>query len=201
MCFHSKQSKSAQELKHRFNATFENEDQYVPSENINGFTFPATPVITHQQPDKIQLFHWGLIPSWAKDNSIRKNTLNAKIETIHEKPSFRASVNHRCLIIADGFYEWQWLDEKGKKKQKYLITIANNELFCFAGIWNTWIDKSTGEIINTYTILTTEAKGLMAQIHNSKKRMPVILEKSSEMDWLTAGKIMQEEVSLKASEI
>jgi putative SOS response-associated peptidase YedK len=62
------------------------------------------------------LYSWGLIPNWAKDDSIRKNTLNAKIETIHEKPSFRDVIQHRCLVLIDGFYEWKWLDEKGKHK-------------------------------------------------------------------------------------
>jgi putative SOS response-associated peptidase YedK len=96
------------------------------------------------------MFHWGLIPAWAKDNSIRKNTLNAKIETISEKPSYRNSANNSCLILTDGFYEWQWLDDKGKNKQKYLFTLPNNETFEFAGLWNEWVDKSKGEIFKTY---------------------------------------------------
>jgi putative SOS response-associated peptidase YedK len=127
MCFHSKQSKSAQELKQRFNAKFKDENLYQP--NIyNAFQHPKTPIITNKQPDEIQLFNWGLIPYWAKDNTIKKNTLNARIETIQEKPSFRNVINNRCLILADGFYEWQWLDEKGKLKKKYELTLPNNEL-------------------------------------------------------------------------
>ena len=200
MCFYSKLSKSAQELQNRFNAKFENENDYQPA-IYNGFEFPKTPVITNSNINKIQLFHWGLIPHWAKDNSIRKSTLNAKIETIHEKPAFRASLNNRCLVIADGFYEWQWLDENGKSKQKYLITIPGNELFVFGGLWSIWANSQTGEIINTYTILTTEANGLMREIHNSKKRMPVILAKGNEFDWLSEGKLSNTAIELLATKI
>ena len=183
MCFFYKLSKTAQELENRFNAKFESQSQFASS-NYNGFQFPKTPVITNTYSNKIQLFYWGLIPHWAKDNSIRKNTLNARIETINEKPSFRTSVNNRCLVLSDGFYEWQWLDEKGKNKQKYLITLPNNEAFAFAGLWSEWADRATGEIYKTYTIITTEANELMSKIHNSKKRMPVILEKDNEANWL-----------------
>ncbi|MCX6230318.1 MAG: SOS response-associated peptidase [Bacteroidetes bacterium] len=183
MCFHSKLSKKAQTLQHRFNAKFANIEIQFP-ETYNAFQYPKTPVITNAASDKIQLFNWGLIPAWAKDDTIKKMTLNARIETINEKPAFRNSVNNRCLVLADGFFEWQWLDEKGKNKQKYLITLADNEAFAFAGLWSEWADKSTGEIINTYTILTTEANDLMRRIHNSKKRMPVILTADNETEWL-----------------
>jgi putative SOS response-associated peptidase YedK len=183
MCFHSKLTKSAQELEHRFKATFKDKDAYKPS-IYNGFQFPRTPVICNQKPEEIRLFQWGLIPSWAKDDSIKKNTLNARIETINEKPAFRNIVNNRCLILSDGFYEWKWLDPKGKAKQKYLLTLPQDEVFAFAGIWSEWVDKSSGEIIHSYSILTTEAKGLMSEIHNSKNRMPVILDKENEKEWL-----------------
>jgi len=126
------------------------------------FEFPATPVIIDEKPQIITHYHWGLIPTWAKDLAIQKYTLNAKIETVTEKPSFKNSVNKRCLVIADGFFEWQWLDPKGKKKQQYEIGLPNQELFAFAGLYSQWVDKSTGEIKNTYTILTTEANPLMA---------------------------------------
>jgi len=183
MCFHSQQTKSAIELQHRFKAKFDKPEDYTPGV-YNGFQYPTTAVITNEDASKIQLYQWGLIPHWAKDKSIQKNTLNARIETISEKPSFRDCVNKRCIIPADGFFEWQWLDEKGKNKQKYLIHLPDNALFAFAGLWSAWHDKSTGQILNTYTILTTEANPLMAEIHNSKKRMPVIIQANSEMEWL-----------------
>ena len=147
MCFHSKLSKKAQDIESRFHAKFDDINQYVSRDNINGFSFPKTPVITNYKRDVIQHFSWGLIPFWAKDNTIRKYTLNAKIETLHEKPSFRNAIDNRCLIISDGFYEWQWLDPKGKQKQKYLITFSENQLFTFGGVWSEWVDKTTGEIV------------------------------------------------------
>ncbi len=187
MCFHSKQSKSAQELKHRFKAKFTDEVLFTPSD-YNGFTYPKTPVITNINPENIELYSWGLLPHWAKDLNARSYTLNARIETIHEKPSFKYSLTQRCLILVDGFYEWQWLDSAGKKKQKYLITMPNQEAFAFAGLYNIWVDQSTGELFNTYTILTTEAKGIMREVHNHGLRMPVILSANQERDWL-AGEI------------
>lgn len=198
MCFHSKLSKTAQELQNRFKAKFENEALFTPTV-YNGFQFPKTPVITNKRPDKIQFFSWGLIPFWAKDDSIKKNTLNARIETIHEKPSFRNSVNNRCLILADGFYEWQWLDEKGKQKQKYELTLPDNELFAFAGLYSEWVNKSTGEKINTYTILTTEANELMSKVHNTKKRMPIIVSADNEMNWLNGQKLTMQNDRIKAT--
>lgn len=198
MCFHSQQSKSAQELEHRFKATFDNTTDYEPS-IYNAFQFPKTPVITNQQTDKIQLFQWGLIPFWAKDDSIKKNTLNARIETIHEKPSFRNVINKRCLILADGFFEWQWLDLKGKQKQKYLLTLPNTSLFAFAGLWSEWLDIKTGELVPTYTILTTKANDLMSQIHNTKKRMPIILSEENEKDWLNGAKLTMQNDKLIAT--
>ena len=200
MCFHSKQSKDAQTIEKRFNAKVE-ADAVISSDRYNGFTYPKSPVITNLNPQSIQLFNWGLIPNWAKDISIREYTLNARIETITEKPSFKNNVKNRCLIIADGFFEWQWLDAKGKQKQQYLITLQNDEPFAFAGIFSSWTDKATGEIISSYSMVTTEANPLMAEIHNTKKRMPVILTPSTENLWL-AGDAINEfakpDVELKA---
>lgn len=189
MCFFRQQTKSAKEVEHRFSAKIEHPEIFEPQQQINGFTFPKTPVITNQDAKIITHFQWGLIPNWAQDDTIKKYTLNARIETLHQKPSFKESINNRCLVIADGFFEWQWLDEKGKKKQPYLITLPNHELFSFAGIWSEWLNINTGELVNTYSILTSEANELMSEIHNSKKRMPVILNQKNELDWLNASPI------------
>lgn len=200
MCFYSKQTKSAQELQNRFNATIENEASLQPA-IYNGFQYPKTPVITNTHPNTIRLFNWGLIPFWAKDDSIKKHTLNARIETIHEKPAFRNSVNNHCLILADGFFEWQWLDKAGKNKQKYVLTLPNDASFAFAGLWSEWIDKSTGEIIHSYTILTTEANTLMSKIHNTKKRMPVIVAKNNETAWLMGQPLIMQNDRLIATAV
>ncbi|HRP53334.1 MAG TPA: SOS response-associated peptidase, partial [Fluviicola sp.] len=113
--------------------------------------------------------------------------LNAKSETLHEKPAFKNVQHQRCLVIADAFYEWQWLDSKGKEKQKYELTMPPNELFAFAGIWSDWINPVTHEKRSTYAILTAEANELMQKIHNTKKRMPLIVAREHEDAWLKTG--------------
>lgn len=200
MCFFMQISKDATELKHRFNASFEDEIHYKSS-IYNAFQFPYTPIITAKESSKIQLFQWGLIPPWAKNDEIQKNTLNARLETIHEKPSFKYVLENRCLIPADAFFEWQWLDPKGKEKQKYQINLPDESLFSFAGLYNQWVDPNSGEIKNTYTILTTEANELMSIIHNSKKRMPVILNPNDEIKWLSGTLHSFKDIDLIAAPI
>ncbi len=184
MCFYTRQSKEAVELERRYNAKIEQNALFKPQDVINGFTFPKTPVVAHTQPGRIRFFNWGLIPAWAKDDSIKKYTLNAKIETIREKPSYRDSAHKRCLVIVDGFYEWQWLDPKGRNKRKYLIALPGNPLFALGGIWAEWRNPLSGNTVRTYSIVTTEANEVMREIHNSQKRMPVILTRENEQDWL-----------------
>lgn len=151
---------------------------------LNGFAFPLAPLIINEA---VELCQWGLLPFWAKDTALAKNTLNARIETLKEKPSFRGVVNNRCLVLAKSFYEWKWLDEKGKSKQKYEIGQQGQDIMCFAGLFSDWTDKATGEMIRTFTIVTTEANELMAEIHNTKKRMPVILTERTEKEWLAGA--------------
>lgn len=200
MCFFMQISKDATELKHRFNASFEDEIHYKSS-IYNAFQFPYTPIITAKESSRIQLFQWGLIPPWAKNDEIQKNTLNARLETIQEKPSFKYVLENRCLIPADAFFEWQWLDPKGKEKQKYQINLPDESLFSFAGLYNQWVDPNSGEIKNTYTILTTEANELMSIIHNSKKRMPVILNPNDEIKWLSGTLHSFNDIDLVATPI
>lgn len=189
MCFHSKQSKSAQKVEKRFNASIENTNDFLQSDNINGFEFIKTPIITDEKRDIIQNYNWGLIPIWSKDLEIRKFTLNARIETITEKPSFKNNINKRCLVIADGFYEWKWLNKSGSKKEKYLISKPYNELYTYGGIYSEWMNQETGEVINSYSLVTTAANELMSEIHNIKKRMPIILKQEDENDWLDGREI------------
>ena len=113
---------------------------------------------------------------------MRTNTLNAKSETIFEKPSFRSSIgSKRCLLFVKGFYEWR---DYNKKKYPYYIHLKNQSVFTFGGIYESWVNKSTGEIINSVSIITTEANPLMAEIHNSKKRMPLILNGAAMNKWI-----------------
>ncbi|PIZ06606.1 MAG: SOS response-associated peptidase, partial [Flavobacteriales bacterium CG_4_10_14_0_8_um_filter_32_5] len=103
MCFHSKQSKKAVEVENRFNAKIEKIDLFATSEHINAFSYPKTPIITDEKPTIIQHYKWGLIPSWSKNTKISQHTINARIETIKEKPAYRNNYNKRCLVIANGF--------------------------------------------------------------------------------------------------
>ncbi len=188
MCFNYQLEIDIAATEARYNAKVKDPGLFNTG-NFNGFTFPRLPVITNKEPDLIQFYSWGLIPFWAKDREIQKNTLNARIETIAEKPSFRNCVQNRCLIPATAFYEWQWLDEKGKLKQKYKLTINDQDVFSFAGIYSTWVDNGTGEIVNSFSILTMDANQLMAEIHNTKKRMPVIISSNDEQNWLSGGEL------------
>ncbi len=189
MCYTTSIQKEEQDIQKHFNHQFKLGLEFHPMTANLGFSHNFTPIIPVDDSNFITLAQWGLFPSWAKDTSFQKNTLNAKIETITELPSFKNYVKNRCLIIADGFYEWKWLDKKGKQKEKYFITIPNQELFAFAGIYSDYTNKQTGETYRTYTIVTTGANEMMAEIHNTKKRMPVILPPDYESHWLNLGPI------------
>ena len=185
MCFFTQQLALFNEVETRFSAKVDNREKFIKSDFVNGFSYPNLPVIIDDTPDIISTnFNWGLIPSWAKDDEIRKNTLNARIETVEEKPSFKNCVNNRCLVIVTGYFEWHWSDAKGKEKEKYLINSQEDEIFCLAGLYSNWLNPSTGDLLHTYTILTTEADKTMQYIHNHKKRMPVMLKKIDEKKWL-----------------
>lgn len=205
MCFHTIQTKLALQIEKRFKAKMKDKAEFAPHEHINGFAHPKTPIITDEHPELIEHYNWGLIPHWAKDDQIKKMTLNARIETLEDKPSFRGVITNRCLVIANGFYEWQWQDAKGKEKVKYEIGIGNRDLFAFAGLYSHWTDTHTGEIVDSYTIVTTEANPLMAEIHNHKKRMPIILHQEDEHNWLegapTKNFAFPYEVNLVATKI
>ncbi|MGY5847122.1 SOS response-associated peptidase [Salegentibacter sp. HM20] len=205
MCYRTKLSSKLTDIEKAFEARFIEPEAYTPQMEINAFTFSKTPVITDENSGEVQMFQWGLVPFWAKDDSIKKMTLNAKIETASQKPAFRNSVENRCLIIADGYYEWQWLDAKGKQKQKYLIHPIEQEIFAFAGFYSTWKNPENGALINFYSILTTQANDLMSEIHNNKKRMPVVLKKQDRSRWLAGSEINEfafpYEVALEAEKI
>ena len=175
MCYLPKITKKKEELQRHFDAKITGLDQFDPSEVIKAFDFPKTPVITDQNEHEIQLYQWGLIPYWADASWNRNYTLNARIETLDKKPSFKNIVNNRCLILVNGFYEWQHVRSS---KIKYEIGF-DNELFALAGLYDHWADTKT------YTVVTTEAQGVMKEIHNTKLRMPFALYSQDEMSaWL-----------------
>ncbi|MFZ4549711.1 MAG: SOS response-associated peptidase, partial [Bacteroidales bacterium] len=148
---------------------------YVP--RYNGAPTQMMAVITNEMPNKLNSFRWGLIPPWAKDISIGNKMINARAETITEKPSFRTPLfSKRCLVPADSFFEWQ----QDSGKQPFRIFVKSSSVFAMAGLWERW-KSPQGEIVNSFTIITTEANSFMQPIHN---RMPVILEKENEKTWL-----------------
>jgi putative SOS response-associated peptidase YedK len=129
---------------------------------------------------RLEVMRWGLIPFWAKDAKIGYSTINAQGETITTKPAFREPFeSRRCLVPTDGFFEWQKLD--AKTKQPYHIGMADGALFAFAGLWDRWKDRASGELILSFSIVTTTANPLLAPIH---ERMPVILDEGDQARWL-----------------
>lgn len=141
---------------------------------------PSQPiaVITNAAPQDLQFYRWGLVPSWAKDVSIGNRMINARAETLHEKPSFRVAFQQRrCLIPVDGFYEW--VTHAGQKTPMH-IHKADKALFAFAGLWEVWRSPE-GEPVHSATIITTEASEFMATLHH---RMPVILPEARYDTWL-----------------
>lgn len=186
MCYHTSLARTADYLERRFRAKFEQRSLFEPIYHHSGFSAPLHPVIANESIQSISLYQWGLVPFWTKDESaaerIRTQTLNAKAETIHQKPSFRTSImTKRCLVLVDGFYEWR---EEGNRKYPYYITLTNNDDFTLAGIWDRWQNRRTGEVKDTFSIITTRANLLLERIHNTRKRMPVILRQEDETKWL-----------------
>ena len=188
MCYHKQDRALEKNLTDRYLASVP--QPYVPVFHENGFSHLSSPVLVHEEDGSIRFrnLSWGLVPSWVKSKAdalqLRDRTLNCISEEAFDKPSFRDSIRkRRCLIPCTGFFEWRWADSVGKVKYPYFIH-TDELLFSLAGIWSEWEDRASGEIMGTYSVLTTAANPLMARIHNSKKRMPVILPKEFERDWL-----------------
>ncbi|UCF29428.1 MAG: SOS response-associated peptidase, partial [Chloroflexota bacterium] len=146
---------------------------------------PTQPVavVPNDGTNRLDFFNWGLIPFWAKDPKIGSRLINARSETIAEKPSFRGSFKYkRCLILADGFYEWQ-KQPGSKTKIPMYIHLKDRAPFAFAGLWDSWNSKDGSEI-KSCTIITTQPNELVEQIHN---RMPVILSPEGYAAWIQEG--------------
>ena len=156
--------------------------EVIPNYNVAP-TQEILAAVRHDNEIKLEKLHWGLVPFWAKDISIGSGMINARTETVASKPSFRnAFKKRRCLIPANGFYEWK--GDKGNK-QPYYVFIPSGEPFAFAGLWETWTDKESGEesVYKSCAIITTSASGAIREIHH---RMPVILDPKFHEKWLNA---------------
>jgi len=153
------------ELKPRFNI--------APTQSIAAIRLDS------KESREVALLRWGLVPFWAKDPSIGNRMINARAETVAEKPSFRAAYRkRRCLILADGFYEWR---KEADGKTPYFISLASGEPFAFAGLWEDWRAKDSDESLQSTAIITTAANDFMSQLHH---RMPVVLQQDAADRWL-----------------
>lgn len=185
MCFSVNVNLVKEEIEDRYGVNFPDKYRYEPSYYYHAFSLPELTAICSGTPT-VRSLKWGLIPPWVRNaedaDEIRYKTFNARSESLKEKPSFSSSFrSKRCLIPVRGFYEWQHV---GKEKIPWYIYSVNNEMLTLAGLYSEWLNKESGELLNTFTIITTEANEMMAEIHNSKKRMPAILQKDEERKWI-----------------
>ncbi|MEA1849210.1 SOS response-associated peptidase [Chryseobacterium sp. MHB01] len=196
MCYYVDAKLTRKQIREVFNV--ETDFKEFPAEKmISGFRAKGTvekplPIITDENPNTAVMGDWGLLPFFSKDRAFQVKTLNAVIEELDTKNSYKNSINKRCLVLVNGFYEWRSLDKfgnpdpEGKVKQLHRIHLDNGDKpFALAGIYNVWND------IITFSICTTKANTLMADIHNSKKRMPVVLNERDHSKWLNSPDYME----------
>ena len=184
MCGRGSLTKVESELEERFDATFYSEDleRYNPLPSFNVAPTHFHPVITQEDAQHFQYFKWGMIPFWAKDAKIGSKMINARIETLLEKPFYKSSLEkRRCLVPMDGFYEWK--KTNGKHKKPMRIKVLNQDVFFMAGLYDHWKDPS-GQLIHSFTIITQAANSFMESIHD---RMPSLLMPDVEKLWIQDG--------------
>lgn len=161
-----------------------------PRYNIAPTQFIAAVRNDEEQQREFVMLRWGLVPFWAKDPSTGYRMINARAETVAEKPAYRAAYRHRrCFVFADGFYEWQKHDDT---KTPYFISLASGEPFALAGLWESWHDKDSGDSLQTATLITAPANEFMLPLHH---RMPVILEPGTAGDWLAGSNDLLDDVA------
>lgn len=158
-----------------------NESYFAPSYNVAPQSMqPVVRLDSETGERELTVMRWGLVPFWSKDGKASYSTINARAETVPTSATYReAFKRRRCLVPADLFYEWQKID--AKTKQPYAIALKDGDLFAFAGLWETWKDKVTGETKETYTVITTDPNELMEPLHN---RMPVVLAPNDYERWM-----------------
>lgn len=184
MCGRYFRKSDKQRIADAFGAGVPSSFDILPSYNIAPQTFqPVVRLDSETGGRELTQMRWGFIPFWAKDAKIGYSTINARAETLATNAAFREALKHRrCLVPADGFYEWQKTGDKSK--QAWAVAVSDDGPLALAGLWERWLDKATNQPLETYTIITTEPNELMAQFHN---RMPVILAPSDYDRWLTPG--------------
>jgi len=167
-----------------------------PRYNIAPTQYIAAIRNSEEDGRELAMLRWGLVPFWAKDPSIGNRMINARAETVAEKPAYRAAYRRRrCLVMADGFYEWH---KEGSGKTPYYITAANDTPFAFAGLWENWQSKDSDETIQSATLITTAANDYLSSLHH---RMPVILEPETADRWLAGDDELIEYVATHGPEL
>ena len=188
MCYRASSTSDVRTLEKRFRASFAEPADREVYHHVAGFLHPRLPVIAASAPERIGLYHWGLIPGWVRTGEqallVAGRTLNARLETAAEKPAFRDAVARRCLVLVDGFFEFR---EVAGKKYPYFIRLRTGEPFALGGLAGVWTDPECGDEYPTFTVLTSEASSLLAQIHNTKRRMPLLLSPGAGAAWLQNG--------------
>lgn len=180
MCGRSSITKTEKEIEERFNATFYSDEleRYNPLPNYNVAPTHMHPLITSVEADRLRIYRWGLVPFWAKDEKVGYNLINARIESLMEKASFKNLISSkRCIVPMDGFYEWK---TSGKEKQPFRIFTKDQEIFSVAGLFDSW-SKPDGSLLHSFTIITLPANEFMQEVHD---RMPAILTTAAEKEWL-----------------
>lgn len=186
MCFTVNVNLIKEEIEERYGVNFPGKYRYEPSYYYHAFGLPDLPAICSGDQASVRLLKWGLVPSWTETDAdaeeIRLKTFNARAESIDRKPSYSSSFkSKRCIIPVRGFYEWQ---HTANGKIPWYIYGSDDEIISLAGLYSEWVQSSTGELLSTFTVITTDANKMMAEIHNSKKRMPVILSGQDEKKWI-----------------
>lgn len=179
MCGRFTQAAPWEKVKKEFAAKTPESNSFQPRYNIA--PMQIVPVVRDTEGERIiSTLKWGLVPSWSKDAEIGNRMINARAETLTEKPSFReAFAKRRCLIPTSGFYEWKKAGSGAK--QPFYFYLKEKDVFGFAGLWEEWIDKESGELLETFTIITTEANACLKPVHD---RMPVIVKAENYDEWL-----------------
>jgi putative SOS response-associated peptidase YedK len=183
MCYSNSSTSKNIDLAKRYKKAIDSIPEKQPTYFASAFTFPIWRIITKE--NDIKLMRWGLVPAWFRgvnEFEMAKTTFNARIETLSEKASFKSLIKRsRCIVSSTGFFEWK---HENKQKIPHFIYPTNDSVLSLAGLYDSWMNPNSNEILNSFTIITSEANDFMAEIHNSKKRMPLILNANDEESWL-----------------
>ena len=187
MCYIVTIFHSLKQISQELGLDMDESTEYTPYYFVSGFVQPMLPLIPNDTPNNLHMAKWGLIPSWVKDEETAKEisikTLNARSETAFKLPSFRNAMRkQRALLPVNGFVEWR---HDAGVKQPYFVHHAAGELLTLGALWEEWTHRETGELLRTFSILTTQSNKLMSYIHNTKNRMPVVIKDDDRYAWLS----------------